>query len=352
MFGLPLCSIAAPVVSQNRRSFSVYIFHGLMTKLKVGRNVAIMRQAVPRVRDQNGTGGRQSIVPGRNEGFFAVYSRLPGAIARGIFVILLIILPSALLPSAMGDARVVVMLVALFAAIFTIAEYSSESPSLIEFRDAPPFNRIRFIALFTSVFAMSVILSGEETGSPSTFVMFFDVIGERIGASIDFPFSPVRLMLVMMPEETPMRVINSLRTAAGLSYFISLLSLGLFIALLRGRAWPRRTQKFNVWVNLPTFDPTAGGDVVDRLNRDSLVNLMLGFLLPFIIPALLKVTSGLVNPINLDDPQTLIWTVAIWAFLPASLLMRGIALSRVAGMIHVQRKKAYAAAAAEGMLPV
>ena len=309
-----------------------------------------MRQTAPQSRDQNGTGGRQSIVPGRYEGFFAVYSRLPGAIARGLFVILLIILPSAILPSSTGDARIVVMLVALFAAVFTIAEYSSESPSLIEFRDAPPYNRVRFVALFLSIFVMSVILRGDT--SPSTFVLFFEVIGERIGQSIDFPYSPVRLMLVMMPYDTPPEVIGALRTAAGLSYFISLISLAIFILLLRSRLWPRRTRTFNVWINLPTFDPTAGGDVVDRLNRDSLINLILGFLLPFIIPAVLKATWTVVNPMSLDDPQTLIWTVAVWAFLPASLLMRGIALSRVAGMIHVQRKKAYAAAAAEGMLPV
>lgn len=323
-----------------------------MTKTKLGRNVATMRQLALKSRDIDGTGERQSIVPGRNEGKFAVYQRLPGAIARGLFVILLIILPSAFLPSSSGDARVVVMLVALFAAIFTIAEYSSQSPSLIEFRDAPPYNRVRFIALFVAIFAMSVILSGDASNTPSTFVMFFDVIGERIGASIDFPYSPVRLMLVMMPNDTSPEIISSLRTAAGLSYLASLVSLLVFIILLRMRAWPRRSKTFNVWVNLPTFDPAAGGDVVDRLNRDSLVNLMLGFLLPFIIPAMLKVAWTFTNPLSFEDPQTLIWVVAIWAFLPASLLMRGVALSRVAGMIHVQRKKAYAAAAAEGMLPI
>jgi hypothetical protein len=43
--------------------------------------------------------------------------------------------------------------------------------------------------------------------------------------------------------------------------------------------------------------------------------------------------------INLDNPQTLIWTVSAWAFLPASILMRGVALSRVAQMIEVQRGK-------------
>lgn len=323
-----------------------------MTKSKVGKNVSRLRQLVLKTREKIGIGGRQSIVSGRNEGLFAVYSRLPGAIARGLFVVILIILPSAMLPHATGDGWIVVMLVALFAAIFTIAEYASDSPSLVEFRDAPPFNRLRFAALFICVFSLSVILGGSDGPQPSTFFMFFDVIGERIGMSIDFPYSPVRLMLVMMPPETSPDVIASLRTAAGLSYLISLLSLGIFVLLLRSRIWPRRTQTFNVWINLPTFDPTAGGDVVDRLNRDSLINLMLGFLLPFIIPALFQITSGFVNPINLAEPQTMIWTVTIWAFLPASLLMRGIALSRVAGMIHVQRKKAYAAAAAEGMLPV
>ena len=323
-----------------------------MRKTKVGKNVATMRQPVPKSRDQNGTGERQSIVPGRNERDFAVYARLPGAIARGLFVIILIILPSALLPSSTGDTRVVVMLVALFAAIFTIAEYSSQSPSLIEFRDAAPYNRVRFIGIFLSIAAMSVILGGAQSNSTSTFVLLFEVIGERIGTSIDFPYSPVRLMLVMMPYDTSPEVLSALRTAAGLSYFASLMSLAIFVVLLRMRIWPNRTKAFNVWVNLPTFDPTVGGDVVDRLNRDSVVNLVLGTLLPFIIPAILKAAWTVMDPISFDDPQTLIWIVAIWAFLPASLLMRGVALARVAGMIHLQRKKAYAAAAAEGMLPV
>jgi hypothetical protein len=44
-------------------------------------------------------------------------------------------------------------------------------------------------------------------------------------------------------------------------------------------------------------------------------------------------------PINLDNPHTLIWTVAAWAFLPASILMRGVALTRVADMIQMQRDK-------------
>ena len=177
-------------------------------------------------------------------------------------------------------------------------------------------------------------------------------VHDEIGRAVDFPYSPVRLMLVTMPTDTPIPLVNDLRTVAGISYVVSLVSLAVFVLILRTHSWPRRTQSFNFWVNLPTFDPTAGGDVVDRLNRDSNVNLILGFLLPFLIPAVIKATSAILGHIPFEDPQTMIWTVVIWAFLPSSLLMRGVALGRVAGMIHFQRKKAYAAAAAEGMLPV
>jgi hypothetical protein len=101
--------------------------------------------------------------------------------------------------------------------------------------------------------------------------------------------------------------------------------------------WPNTNNAFNVWVNLPTFEPTAGGDVVDRLERDARVNLAIGFLLPFLVPAMVALlTSGLPGG-TLTSAQTLIWTIAAWAFLPASLLMRGVAMARVADMIRVKR---------------
>ncbi|MEL7133868.1 MAG: hypothetical protein AAGK77_15820, partial [Pseudomonadota bacterium] len=111
-----------------------------------------------------------------------------------------------------------------------------------------------------------------------------------------------------------------------------------------------RRGAFNVWVNLPLFDPTAGGDVLYRLNRDARINIALGFLLPFLIPAVVKMAADLLNPITLENPQTLIWTMSAWAFLPASMIMRGIAMQRIAEKIKDQRKRAYANADAEDML--
>ncbi len=305
---------------------------------------------MPQSRHRSGITQRQSILRGRKKGSNTVLARMPGALARALLMVLLIILPTSMTLVNNSDGALVVMIIAMFAAVFTAVEYSAASPSILEFREAPPFNRIRFAALFIAVFIMAAILSGDPT--ISTLDMMLMELGNSIGHLVDFPYSPVRLLLLAVPEDAPQFVINDVRSAAGISYLISLIPVVIFIVIIRSKAWPRRTQSFNFWINLPTFDPTAGGDVVDRLNRDSTINLVLGFLLPFLIPAILKASTAVVEPIRFGDPQTLIWTVAFWAFVPSSLLMRGIALSRVAQMIHVQRKKAYAAAAAKGMLPV
>jgi hypothetical protein len=135
----------------------------------------------------------------------------------------------------------------------------------------------------------------------------------------------------------------------GISYLTSLVTLAVFLIVLRLRGWPTRLGAFNVWVNLPTFDPTAVGDVVARLERDARVNIALGFLLPFLTPAVVKAASTLFGSVSLDNPHTFIWTVAAWAFLPASLFMRGIAMGRIAGMIADKRRR-NAKAASESLV--
>lgn len=268
-------------------------------------------------------------------------ARLGGAILRAAFVVLLIITPSVLLPGTGPDTTLIVAFLAILGAAFTIVEYSSVYPSLVEFRYAPPFNRVRFGALLVTVFMLSMILRGQD--DPSTLSQLLALIGARMADAIDFPYSPVRLVVLMLPDTAAAQQIGQVRLAAGISYLVSVLSLALFIILLRLGGWPRRREGFNVWLNLPTFDPTAGGDVLHRLSRDSQVNLVLGFLLPFLIPAAIKLAADLFDPVTLADPHTLIWTMTAWAFLPASLLMRGIALARVAQMIDDQRRRAYAA---------
>lgn len=264
-------------------------------------------------------------------------TRLTGALVRAFLVMVLVATPSMLLHGTGPDTRQMAALVALFAGTLTFVEYNATYPGLIEFRDAPPFNRVRFLMLFVTVFALTVIARGRT--DPTTLTLFTEAVGGLIGKAMDFPYSPVRLATLMMADGAPAEQVWAVRTAAGMAYLTSLISLAVFVILLRIGGWPQKGQAFNVWINLPTFDPTAGGDVVGRLNRDARINIALGFLLPFVIPAVVKIVAPGFEPMKLDSPQILIWTVTAWAFLPASLFMRGIAMGRVADMIRDKRRE-------------
>ena len=268
---------------------------------------------------------------------------------RAVLVMVLVATPALLLPGSGPDTNQIVLLFALFGGLLVFMDYSSNYPSLIEFRDAPPFNRVRYISLFMMVFLLSAIFRGQT--DPTTFTRFIEATGSLIGQAIDFPYSPVRLVVLMLPEDTSVANLLLIRTTAGLSYLISLISLAVFVILLRVQGWPHRNKPFNVWINLPTFDPAAGGDVVERLYRDAHFNIALGFLLPFLSPVILSAAANLFNPITLDSPQTIVWTMAAWAFLPSSLFMRGIAMSRIASMIAQKREQACTLAEQNGLQP-
>jgi hypothetical protein len=275
-----------------------------------------------------------------------VIERIVGAAARGVLVALLLATPALLLPNIAANSSQVVLLMAMLAGFLTFAEYNAKSPSIVEFRDAAPFNRLRFIALFASIFLLSLITKGKT--DPTAVTNALTSIGLIIGNAIDFPFSPVRLVVLMLPDTADADVVSAVRMSAGLSYLISLIAMTAFLILVRILNWPSRKGAFNVWINLPLFDPTAGGDVLLRLRRDARFNIAFGFLLPFFIPAVVKMASDLIEPITLENPQTLIWTMSAWAFLPASMIMRGIAMGKIADMIEEKRRRTYANAEEDG----
>lgn len=218
-----------------------------------------------------------------------------------------IVTPAVLIGQQTADARQALALFALVAGLLTFVEYNARFPSLVEFRDAPPFNRLRFGMLFLTLFCLATIERGRT--SPTVLTDLVQAIGALIGLAMDFPFSPVRLAKLMLVSDGSAHEVAAVRTAAGMAYLISLFCLALFVILVRMGAWPRRGQPFNVWVNLPTFDPTSGRDIVERLTRDACVNIALGFLLPFLTPAVVFIAQLGFAPFEGARPLTLIWTV-------------------------------------------
>jgi hypothetical protein len=282
------------------------------------------------------TGGQRPVL-GLTQGGRAVLTRLAGACVRGFLVMVLIALPSIILPGVSTDTRQMVTLVALFAGLLTVVEYNAIYPGLIEFRDAPPFNRIRYVMLLAMVVTLAVICS--DQGDVSSVTRLLQAISLIAGEAMDFPYSPTRLLVLMVYDGASPAELGLVRATAGMAYLISLIGLAFFVVIMNLAGWPSRTQAFNVWVNLPTFDPASGGDVVDQLDRDARVNIALGFLLPFLVPTVIKLASGGFEPVMLASAQTMIWTIIAWAFLPASILMRGIAMGRIADMIRQKRRQ-------------
>jgi hypothetical protein len=270
-------------------------------------------------------------------------NRATGAAVRAFLVMVLIVLPSVILPGIGTDTKQIVALMALFAGTLVFVEYNAVYPSLVEFRDGAPFNRIRYLMLLAIVLSLSVIVA--DSANPTAVSGLFHALGIVVGEAMDFPYSPVRLATYMLADTATADQVAAVRTTAGTAYLISLVSLAVFVIVLKIAGWPSTKSAFNVWVNLPTFEPTAGGDVVDRLDRDARVNLGVGFLLPFVVPALIALFSSGLPTHVIASPQTLIWSMAAWAFLPASLLMRGVAMARIADMIRTKRDLKVAAEA-------
>ncbi|WP_254054590.1 hypothetical protein [Roseovarius sp. EL26] len=265
--------------------------------------------------------------------------RLVSALLRAMLVALLIAAPSLLLVNTGADTAQVVVVLAILASVLTFIEYYGRYPSFIEFRFAAPVNRLKFTALLITIVLLSLILRGQT--NPTGWTTAITNLGDGLGRVMDFPYSPVRLVLLMLPPETDAQTISLIRTSAGIAYMVSFTMMFVFLSMVRLFDWPVRKGAFNVWINLPLFDPTRG-DVLERLKRDASLNLVLGFLLPFFIPFAVNAASSTIDPLSLNHPQTLIWTITAWAFLPASLLMRGIAISRIAGLIEEKRRRAYA----------
>ena len=253
--------------------------------------------------------------------------------------------PSLLIPGTTQEGAQMVMVVALAFGLFTAVEYGATFPAIVEFRDAPPFNRVRILSLLVVLFCLSLVAGG--AGSKSSLLLVLNALGLLIGHALEFQWSPITVVLNHLPAEAPPISALQVKVMAGLAMFITLAALAIFALLLRLQHWPNRGQAFNVWINLPTFDPTTGGDVVTRLRRDARVNIILGFTITFIFPIIGLTAASHVGLQVLSSPHAMVWGIALWMFLPLSMFMRGLAMARIADMIRERRARLVAAVAAD-----
>lgn len=309
----------------------------------MGRIVAKLRQAglLPGVhRHKNEAPGTARRAESRQMGKTGANANFPGAVIRALCMAGLVMLPALLVPSVTAEVAQLMVLLALFAGGIVFAEYSSEYPGIIEFRFAAPFNRTRFLLVALMVLMLALILRhGAAPGAGGAVAGLAVGLATACGQLLDFALSPVRLLVAALPEGLGAAHLAAVHDGASLALVLGLTTVLGFIAAIRLNFWPMGQSPFNVWINLPTFDPTAGNDVVERLLRTARINILLGVFLPFLLPGVIVVSAVLVQPLTLESPMGFVWGIVLWAYLPVSLVMRGVAKIRVARMIRANRRR-------------
>ena len=274
-------------------------------------------------------------------------SRLTGALLRAVLIGGAFALPLLIVPADSPGKALVVSILVVSAFFWTFVEYASASPSIIEFRDTPPFNRIRFLTMAAIIFALSHIQAHGETSTPLTTLAFN--VGVIVGHSVDFTGSPIWMMTQQFPGTLEPGEYATYLASAGMAYLLALASVIVFMAVFFLQDWPAKSGPFNMWKNLPSFNPSSDTDIVSSLNFDARVNILLGFVLPFLIPWIIGAVFRFIGISLFGDPYLMIWVVSGWAILPAGMIMRGVALSKVSQMIAAQRKVLEAQATAQGL---
>lgn len=269
--------------------------------------------------------------------------RVTCAALRAILVAILFALPGLTLSGFNRADSDVTLFLSLCAALFVFAEYAASVPSLIEFRDAAPYNRIRFGALLLIVTVTLQVFGGAASAAGG----WLWSVGDGLGRALDLPGLPVNLLVATMTTPEDAHAADLVRAAASLSLTISFLFGLAFLGAVRLGVWPAKAA-FNVWVNLPTFDPTSAGDVVIRLRRDARLNIALGLVLPTVGPIALRGFETLLGPVAHAAAPAQVWIIAGWAFLPLMLVMRGLAMQWLSRRISGSRRRATIAGRAPG----
>lgn len=262
-------------------------------------------------------------------------SRLTGAVLRAILTMVLIATPALLLPGIGADAKQVAALAGLLLGAFVLVEYGAANPTLLEFRHAPPINRLKYLSLFAMLASFSLMARHEVM--PSVLSGELVSLGRSLAALFDGAWSPFRLAIFALGSAASPVLSEFIRLAMGLGVLIAGVTIAGFALLLHFGQWPPKDRALNLWSNMPTFEPTSGRDIVLHLEKDSKVNLILGIILPFLLPALLRLFVLGETVQSVSNAQVVIWAVAAWCFLPVTLILRGMALGRIAAMIRNQR---------------
>ncbi|MEL7276689.1 MAG: hypothetical protein AAGK98_09445 [Pseudomonadota bacterium] len=258
--------------------------------------------------------------------------RLIGSLTRAFLVLIVVAAPAFLLPTTTRTGQEVSLIIGGLIAAFTMFEYASSHPGLVDFRFAPPYNRIRFLSFALLIFALVFVCRATVGADPFSDDVL--AVADRVVALTSLPLTPANIAFNMVGAGGDPEFGLLIHRAAAVSATISIGALVFFTLYIWIFRWPTERENFNLWVNLPTFDPTSNKDVAWRLRRGGLVNVMVGLSLPYAILTVVSRSGGWFDPSALQNHQSLVWGCVFWVFLPSVLFIRGTAMLKIAWLIN------------------
>ncbi|MBL4751084.1 MAG: hypothetical protein JKX71_10990 [Amylibacter sp.] len=250
--------------------------------------------------------------------------RLTGATVRAVIVAILVMLPAFLLTGTTQSAIEFTRILATMGAVFVIYEYGFSSPSVIEFRYAAPYNRVRFLLLLILVLTPTYLISSLLDGH--TVNGFLSNAARNGFAFMDFAYSPVAIVANTLAGDN--LVLREIIGQAIILNAIICLSFSLaFCISVMLNFWQFGGENFNMWLNMPTYKSYNIHSLQSRLINSSFSSLLIACLIPIFGPTLADVVLSQGTVIT---PITIIWVIALWTYLPAMFLMRSVALAKVA----------------------
>ncbi|MFO7854623.1 MAG: hypothetical protein R6V44_05295 [Paracoccaceae bacterium] len=199
-------------------------------------------------------------------------------------------------------------------------EYGARTPALVDFRFAPPFNRLRFATFLLTLAAATAAASWPAAGR----------LGLTLAEAMAGAASPVDLAAWAVTRDSAPRPDPALRAIGALTLVAALSGLAGAGAWIWFGEWPGDPERFNRWMNLPTFEPSDEGDAAPWLRRQGGLAALIGLALPVALTGLGAGASRLFAADLFAAPLAQVWAATIWAGLPACVLLRAVALLKLA----------------------
>jgi len=253
-------------------------------------------------------------------------ARLPAAAFRAALVFAVASVPALVLGGVDGGDEAG-LVAAAAASLFVLFEYGARTPTLIDFRFAPPVNRMRFgMATGTLAAVLLFVASAGDGGALGGLHR----AGLALGEAADGWASPAGMAGNILARPSALGPDPVIRGAAAVALLFAFGLTAIYSATLLFGRWPGNPSEFRPEVNLPTFEVGSVEDRPARLRRLGRQAVVMGLAMPIALLALAGIAGRLIDPDAFSRPLPLTWAAALWAAAPASQLLRGAALYALA----------------------